>query len=277
MAAAPSVVGMLAERLRETWAARLGLSASAILPCASVSEALRLVANAALLPGDAVRMARPGQLAWAAAVLSAGAAFVDVGRLIGGAVDPATRDASPAARLVILGAPAPTGAMDPHDWPAAPGELRLADATLAASLRGQPSAGADLTLIVLRDPDAPGTPLLAALCGAPEDILALQLLAGPSPLPERIVRAALAASQRIDAAAEAAFLLAVVARAERLRSLLTLGPGQRWLPRAGISQAVSCLAADGHALAAAAQSQGYSAEAWGAFPGGGLVRCALVA
>lgn len=277
VSAAPSVVGMLAQRLRETWAAHLGLSASAILPCASASEALRLVANAVLLPGDTVRMARPGQLAWSAAVLSAGAAFVDVGRLTSGAVDPSTRDASPAARLVILGAPAPTGAVDACAWPAAPSELRLADATLAASLYGQPSADADLSLVVLRDPDAPASPLLAALCGAPDDILALQLLAGPSPLPERLVRTALAVTQRIDAAGEAEFLAVVTRRAERLRSLLTLGPGQQWLPRAGVSQAVACLAADGQALATAAQPLGYSAEAWGAFPGGGLVRCDLLA
>lgn len=275
MDAGPDVSGLLAVRLREMWSALVGVEADALLPCVSTSAALQLVTQACLLPGDTVRLARPGQLSWSAAVLAAGAAYVDVGRVVKGAVDPATAVAAPPGRLAILGAPAPTGADDAGEWPPAADELRLADASLAASLHGYPVANADLTLLVLREPDAPSTSLLCALCGPVVDVQALSSLAGPALLPLPLIRAALAALQRMDHHAEAVFQGYLKTRSQRLIDALSLGPGQRWLPRAGVSHGVQCLAADGASVAAAARKLGYRAEAWSAFPGGGLVRIDL--
>ena len=272
----PDLIAALSVELNRVWASRLEIPPEAMLPCASRADALRLVASAALLPGDRVRIAQPGQEAWAAAIIAAGAAFVDLGRLGDGSLDPSTLAASAPGRLAILGAPAPTGHDDGRSWSARPGELRLADASLAATLGGRVVPEADLSLIILRDPDRPAWPLLAALCGAPADVEALRLLAGPNPLPVALLQRALDAARRISPAREAEFSAALGARAEAIATTLELGPGQIWLPQAGISRAVRCLAADGAALVTQGQRQGYPGAAWGAHPGAGLVRFALL-
>ncbi|MCO4760396.1 MAG: hypothetical protein KC502_02755 [Myxococcales bacterium] len=278
ISASASVHGLLSVRVRERWATLVGVSARSILPCAHASQALSLAAHGALIPSDRVRLARPGSMAWPAAILATGASYIDMGRLNSGALDPSVVTASTRGRFAILGAPAPTGAMDARSWPAANSEPCIWDATLAASLYGAPAERAqpaDLALIALRDPLAPSAPVLVALVGDAAHIDGLQSLAGPSFLPASLLRTALGVLSRIDPAASANFALRMAERAAELRAEVALGPGQSWLPQAGVMQSACCLAADGESLVAAAQRAGFEAAAWTAFPGGGLVRCAL--
>ena len=264
--------GRLVQQLQQRWAERVGLPPEQVLLCRSPEEGLRLVCDGLLTHGDTVNLARPAPTAWLAAVLSAGATFVDIGRLNDGRSDPAVIAAVPTPRLVIAGAPALSGAEDVSAWQGGAAPI-VADATGAARLVGGPVSGASVTLAALRDPSDPRSPLLWALLGPPA--APLRYLMGPSLLPASWANRCLAALRSCDDSAEAELRRALSARATSLEERLPLSAGQSWLPAAGMVRAIRCLAADGASLVPRLTLMGAAAEAHGAFPGRGLVVVSL--
>ncbi len=275
--ATASVPPLLARRVAERWAETAGVSADDLVLCASHSDAARLVAQAALMVDDRCLLARPAPPVWLAAVLAQGAAFVDVGRTVSGAADPAVLAACPPHRLAVLARPACTGGDDVVAWELrgpALDALQVVDATLQGALCGVPADSEHLTLVCLRDPLAPAEPALYAVVG--RDASALQLVQGPAQLPAALLRRALSIFARVSPEVERAFTAGLAERAATLAAALPLGPGQAWLPQAGVERAVQCLGADGDALVAAAQGEGAAAASYPGFPGGGLVRISLL-
>ncbi len=273
--------GALAEEVRDRWAAAIGCDPDALVLCASVAEAARLCCMALLRPEDTALLARPCAATWPAAVLGAGAAFVDVGRLADGVIDPAgARFAAEAhsGALWLLDAPTLTGASDCDAlWPVLEAAHRaddrttiVVDATAELTYVGAGDALASpcsATLLALRDPLAPQTPLLCAVRVGPEDFGGPAALLGPARLPAPLLELAMAALGRAHIAdpttmrAEAAALREAVAAA-----LATAGdahPGISMLGGPGLQVALRCDGGDGAAVARLLGRHGLCADAYG--------------
>src|SRR5258708_2761848 len=75
--------------LQSRWAAWLGVQPADVLLAATAHDAWHLLARAVFLPNDVAIIAEPSLSAFPAAVLAAGAAYVDVGRRHRGEIAPA--------------------------------------------------------------------------------------------------------------------------------------------------------------------------------------------
>ncbi len=284
--------GALAEQVRDRWAAAIGCAPEALVLCASVAEAARLCCAAFLRPTDTALLARPSSVTWPAAVLGAGAAFVDLGRLADGAVDPAgarfAAEAHPGA-LWLLDAPSLSGADDCADlWSTLEAAHRSDDgATVVIDASrelayvgagGARVAPCSATLLALRDPLAPQAALLCAVRVGPEDFGGPAALLGPAQLPAPLLELALAALQRAEHADPAALADQAAALSEAVTAALTTAvgahPGVARLGGLGLHVALRCDGGDAVAVAKLLGRHGLCADAYG---GGAMRDLVLVA
>lgn len=269
-----SVIDSLVEQLRERWSALLGVAAEDLVVCASASDALGLMARCLLAPADVAVLAQPCDVVIPAGVVSAGAVYVDVGRLMDGRLD------APAANAALLGnpqavlfaaSPSLGGADDlaqvaEDNWRAV-----VADARYARSLAGDVSAinaGADAVVVVLRDPAEPTAPLLYGVVCAPGCGVAVAAVLGPAPLPALLLRAAICAVDWLQGRGRedtANWAAEIAENALKLEFLLA--------DRAGISVQIGgttalvwCLDGVVESIAQTVRSAGFSASGFGPHP-----------
>jgi hypothetical protein len=256
--------GDVTHEVQRLWAARLGVAAADLVLAGSDAEATRLVLQALLAPGDVLLLAEPVAHDVPGAVLTTGAAYVDLGRLHDGALDPAalaTARARHPDAVLWLHAPGLFGEVDA--WPvngshASKDSLPravLVDARLQPGWHAGPvlPAGVLAALVALRDPDEPEAPVLHAVVCAPGTGADLQLLQGPVNWPPVLMQQALAILRGLDAeptwpaAADAQMTFAY----QVLADALAHRPGVRLQPAAGVWAAAECLAGDAAEVARA--------------------------
>lgn len=272
--------------LRQRWAAHLGVRAADLLPCASSADAWRLLCGASLGSDAVALLAEPTAVQLPAAILSAGAAYLDLGRDGGGRIDPGalTRACQlhPAA-LLVGESPSLFGSDDASDWGAPAAQRpRLLDARHAAAWAGEGTVpdAVQATVICLRDPDAPASPLMHAIVCQPGDGEALRAIQGPGALPLVLLEAALATLARIAAAADGeltAWQTALAATHRRFCELAHDHPGAVCFPAGGTRAAIECRAGDAAALFEPMQSAGLVVDAFGGHPMRDLLICDLAA
>lgn len=282
-----------AEALQSRWAERLGAQADDLLLFASAEEAAGLACGALLAPGDVALLARPCAALWPAAALASGAAFVDVGRLADGRLDPAGvayAAATHPAGVWLLDAPSLAGQDDVALWSEAmatgaptsqpcaialvdmrdaPGHGAAAGAALAVPARdlGAAAAGQVIaTLHALRDPAAPAWPLLVGLRVEPGQGREISALRGAASLPPLLVERAALALARADVAADRDASDRAATIVEQIAAQAAGWSGAVLLARAGWHQAVRCDAGDAVAFAAALASLGLPAAAYNRHP-----------
>ncbi len=274
----------LAERdylgeIRRQWATLLRQAGAPLKPddllvCASDREAVDLALGRLLQPGDVVLRAEPVAGQVALTTLAAGARYLDVGRTEQGLPDAAglvlALQAHPEA--VFWGeVPALTCADDLAGSAARPARARIADCTAAAWDTELPDA--DACVLALRDPDAPGEPVLYGVATRTGWGSELESLHGRGHFSERAQLHALAVLQGLVAQPR----WPEVRRSEvaELASQF-LGAASNW-PGAvapshfGLRAAVRCLAADPQALAARLHPQFLQLRALPAHPAGSLL------
>lgn len=274
----------LSDSLRRRWAAHLGLNPADLLPCATAAEAWRLLCTACLLPGDVALLAEPGSLHLPTAVLAAGAAYLDLSRDGQGAIPTA---AFSRARLMhpnalFLGErPSLLGTDDTAGLLFIAAEVtRLIDARHVAAWAGLGAADvADhATVICLRDPDAPATPLLHAVVCQPGSGAALSAIQGPSSLPLALLEAGLSALSRVARCQDtelAVWRAAMAVALGRFHASAADHPGAVVFPAAGTRAAIECRAGDAAALFESSQAAGLAVRAYGGHPMRNLLVCDL--
>lgn len=275
-----------AEALQARWAARLGAEADDLLLFASAEEAARLACSALLLPHDVALLARPSASLWPASALATGAAFVDVGRLADGRLDPAgiafAAESHPGG-LWLLEQPSLAGQDDVAAWSASLPATHGASACPAAlvDVSGAPGHGASVlalapgdadgrhvlaSLHALRDPLEPAWPTLYALRVAPGQGRQLAALLGGSSLPMPLLERASAALSRADEAADRVALERIATVVAQVNALAAGWSGAAPLAGGGWRQAVRCDAGDSVAFAEALAHVGLIAAAYGRHP-----------
>lgn len=278
------------EALQARWATALGASPDDLLLFASAQEAARLACSALMAPGDLALLARPATALWPAAVLATGAAFVDLGRLADGRLDPAGvafAAEAHAGALWLLDQPSLTGHDDLATWSAAldeaprpPSPARaLLDVTDApghgasAATLAPVDVRAELlaSLHALRDPLEPAWPLLFALRVQPGEGRALAALRGPATLPMPLVERASLVWQRADMAADAHAAIRISAVRAEVAARAERWPGAAVVGTSGWRIAVRCDGGDAEALAAELQASGLPAMGHGRHPMRSLV------
>lgn len=274
----------LAERdylgeIRRLWASLLRQSGAPLDPgdlliCASDREAVELALGRLLQPGDVVLWAEPVAGQVALTTLAAGARYLDVGRAAQGMPDAAALalalQAHPSA--VFWGeVPALTCADDLAGPAAVAARARIADCTAAAWDSELPDA--DACVLALRDPDAPGEPVLYGVAARPGWGSELESLHGRGHFSERAQLHALAVLQGLTEQPhwpavrrrEAAELAGQFVHAARD------WPGAVDAGQFGLRAAVRCLAADPQALAVRLHPQFLQLRALPAHPAGSLL------
>lgn len=268
-----SVVDSLAFETRKAWADHLGISAEDLLLCAGASDAVSLLCRAVLAPNDVAVVAEPTPVQVPAAVLSAGARYVDVGRRQDGTID--TEAAARAAHEHddaiawaggLIGGDDVAALADAAQW-----RCLFADASAAIALGGDVRAlgqGAHAVVIALSDPDADATPVLHAVATCPGLGGGLQAVLGPAVLPLPIYERALVTIERLEAEPEASarFAQQLADIAERIRAKTPQLPGIVDLGRTGRTLAFACLASNAEEVAQAWQQAGFRATAYGGHP-----------
>lgn len=294
--AGPDLRSASFDALQARWAARLAADAADVLLFAGADEAARLVCSALLTPGDVALLARPCGALWPAATLATGAAFVDVGRLADGRLDPAgvafaatahprapwlleapalgghddaadravalaaSEEASAGAAIAVVDATAASG----HGADAAPLEASTPTSLVAPAT---PRAGRVVaSLHALRDPLEPAWPLLYALRTEPGQGRALALQRGPATLPMPLIERAGLALQRVDRAADERAAERVAAVVAQVAAAAAAWSGAVVLAPAGWRVAVRCDAGDAAAFVATLAAQGLAASAFGPHP-----------
>lgn len=251
-----SVQGQWAEPVRRRWAEHLQVQTGDLVLAATAADAFRLVLQALLAPGDVALVAEPAPVAALGAILAAGAAYVDLGRLHDGDIDAKALaralQAHPDA-VIVLEQPSLFGTDDRAALGHAQARALVIDARHALGWAGpadlEPRATA--TLVALRDPDQPAQPVLHAVVCAPGTGADLVLLQGPACWPEAPMRLALAV---LDGLREQPhWPLSVETQLDARYSEFALAlkdlAGVRLLPRGGFRAAAECLAGDGAAVA----------------------------
>ncbi len=239
----------LARGVQLRWAEQLGVDPADLVLVGSESEAFRLVLHGLLAPGDVALVAGPAPVAGLAAILAAGAQFVDVGRLHDGRIDRQALERAlevhPQA-VVLAEQPSLFGTRDSDVVGDLPVRARILASAHAQGWLGprdlDPRATA--TLVALRDPDRPQVPVFHAIICAPGTGADLMLLQGPAAWPEAIVRQALAVLEGLRDQPD--WPMRTEARLARhhatFQSVLADLPGVQLLPRAGWRVAAECLA-----------------------------------
>lgn len=265
--------GDVSHEVQRLWAARLGVECADLVLAGSDAEAARLVLHALLAPGDVLLLAEPVAHDVPGAVLTTGAAYVDLGRLHDGALDPAalaTARARHPGAVLWLHAPGLFGETDPQPSAEPAPRAVLVDARLQPGWHAGAvlPAGALAALVALRDPDEPEAPVLHAVVCAPGTGADLQQLQGPVQWPPALMQQALAILRGLDAqpdwpaAAEAQMAQAYAV----LASALAGRPGVRLQPAAGVWAAAECLAGDAAEVARALAQVVGPVQAFAAHP-----------
>lgn len=240
--------------LRRAWAAQLAVDPADLVPVATGADALRLVFQSLLAPGDTVLLAEPAPADALQAILATGARYVDVGRGAQGDVDAAGlhRALGWHASPVLFGqAPGLFGA---SDVPALGAQSRaravVIDARMDARWAGPPLFGDRplATVVALRDLADPRLGVAHAVVCATGTGAQLAGLRGAEALPVPLSRAALAVLQELaqSPARVVDAELAMQARYDEFTSLIRrMGrPGVTVLPRAGTVASAECAAGD---------------------------------
>lgn len=272
--------------LRRRWAAHLDVQAEDLLICASAAEAWRLLCGACLPPEAVVLLAEPAAIVLPAAVLGAGAAYLDLGRDGRGEIDNAAvaRACQLHPDALLLGErPSLFGTDDGAAWgDSAALRPRLLDARYGAVWAGEGAAdgAAEATVICLRDPDSPARPLLHAIVCQAGSGEALGAIQGPDALPVLLLEAALATLGRI-AGAEPGELetwrAKLAATHRRFSALAAQHPGAVTFAPGGTRAAIECRAGDAGALFEPMQAAGLVIDAYGGHPMRDLLVCDLAA
>lgn len=270
-----SVDESLQQQLRERWAQTLGVATDDLVLVTTRSDAWNLLCRALLVPGDVALIAQPCAVALPAAIVAAGASFVDVGRRVDGHVDQQTAARAlreNQAAIACLQAPNLSGSLD--HWPADSARPRavLVDACHAARHSGATyslSQGADVAVITLRDPDSPGQALLHAAVCKPGTGHALSRLTGPSMLPHVLLRQSLATlaviADRGDTADERLQARLVSAR-NLVAKVLDALPNLLIQHDEGMSLLIWCLDGDVRPVVSLLGKAGFTATGHGAHP-----------
>jgi hypothetical protein len=242
------VAGDLAPAVQTRWAAHLRVDPSDLVLCATEAEACRLVLHGLLAPGDVALLAEPAPVPVLGAILSTGAAFVDVGRLHDGRIDAKALHLALTAHpqaIVIGEQPSLFGTEDRAVLQDLPARATVLSATHAQGFAGPQDLdpGALATLVALRDPDRPQVPVLHAVVCQPGTGADLMLLQGPAGFAEVTLRQALAVLEglRDQPAWTDATEARLQAHVERFTQALQGLAGVRILPRSGWRQAAECL------------------------------------
>jgi hypothetical protein len=267
---------------RQRWAALLAVESEDLVLCASAGDAMRLVTGALLEPVDVALVAEPTATAIVASVVAVGASYLDLSRLQSGQIDPSAlaRGIEMHPQAVAIGeAPNLFGTSDRQTLTGVAAGLRavVLDARGDGGLYGRRvDDGEDVaaTILLLRDPDDPASPLLHTVLCRRGTGRALCSLQGIDCLPVRLLQDAIAALDRIAVIGEPgqqrwtshleAGYEAVVAQAEHR-------PGAVVFPRAGSRAVVQCMAGDGVALVEDLARLGVAALAHGPHPMRNLV------
>lgn len=238
------------------WAESLHVDPADLVLVGSEAEAFRLVLHGLLAPGDVALVAGPAPVAGLAAILAAGAQFVDVGRLHDGRIDRQALERAlevhPEA-VLLAEQPSLFGTDDAEVLGDLPVRARILAAAQAQGWLGPRALDplATATIVALRDPDLPQVPVFHAVVCARGTGADLMLLQGPAAWPEAIVRQALAVLDGLRDRPD--WPARTEARLDRhhatwVRALTNL-PGVRILPRAGWRAAAECLAGNSEEVA----------------------------
>ncbi|MBM4343616.1 MAG: hypothetical protein FJ100_09595, partial [Deltaproteobacteria bacterium] len=210
------------------WPGGSAVAADELVLCGSGREALGLALGGLLIPGDTVLVARPAAVDALATVLGRGARYVDVGRLHDGAVDAAAA-ARAAGRhpdaVAWMEAPGLLAEDDAPAWAGVAVRARIADLRHAGWPTALPEA--DAVLLALRDPDAPGTPVLWAVAARGGAAGLLGAIGGAGDLPAGTLSrsAAVLRGWAVDPGWVAAVLRHCAERARLLSDLALVHPG----------------------------------------------------
>ncbi len=272
--------------LRHRWAKHLGVQGDDLLPCASASDAWRLLCSATMLPGDVALLAQPCDTALPAAVLSTGASWLDLSRDGEGAIDATavTRAAELHPGAILLAESPSLFGGDDTAIEAGSSGLRamLADARHGPGLAGEGALveRAEATVIALRDPDDPAAPALHAIVCRPGSGPMLRAIQGSDPLPEALLEqglAHLAVLARLGSSAATSWRNDLAASRQRFVELVTAHPGAVIFAGQGTRAAVECRAGDAAVVAGTLMAAHLSVSAGNAHPMRNLVVCDLAA
>ena len=276
LSAGGSVGWSLHEQVQLRWATALGIEADDLVLCGSAAHAWTTLSRCLLLPGDVAAIARPCPVELPAAVLGAGASFVDLGRSTQGEIQPAVvaKVAAAHANAVALGQRFSWfGTDDLKALAAVQWRAILIDATGTDALVGSASAldeGADAAVIALRDPDQPVQPLLWAIACRAGEGPGVAAIGGPGHLPLLLLRAGLASLDAIaagPASHHVAWRDQLRQRREALRASLTDRPGVHWsIADGGVTAAALCLDGDVDAVAGPLRVAGFAATGFAPHP-----------
>ncbi len=264
----------MATAVRARWAQHVRARTDDILLFATAEDAMRAAVHALLAPNDVVLLARPLPPDWIACVLQAGARYVDVGRRYDGFaqtggwnVAAAQRAAAAHPEAVAIAETCTWGGADDAAVAAAlPLRAFIKDARNTLHCLG-PVLGlerATVTLVALRDPDAPSPAVLYALIAPDQHGAALRAAVGPTAVPAVLAEHAFAVLEGVDRDPTWAdrAIARITERNAAWRTALAGRPGVEVLPPAGTEAAALCLGGDGDAIAADLVGQFLTVRAW---------------
>ena len=256
------------------WSRHLNVPPNDMLLFATAEEAMRAAVHALVATHDVVLLARPLPPAWIAAVLQTGARYVDVGRRFDGPsaiggwnADAAVRAAAAHPEAVAIAETASwTGAPDAATAGALPLRATIADARRTAACLGPvlTSERATLTLVALRDPDDPVTPVVHALIAPEGQGVALRVAVGPTALPQAVAERAFAVLDGLGRNPDWQHASEVRLRAcgQAWHAALEGRPGVIAFAPVGLEAAALCLADDGEQIAAELVADFLTVRAW---------------
>ena len=275
--------------VRVRWSHHVRVVPDAIMLFATAEEAARAAIQALFVPNDVALVAQPMPPHWVGAVLHSGARYVDVGRRFDGPLPTGAwhRQAAERAALAhpeavaIVEAPAWSGADDSQLALQLPVRATIVDATRSAHCLG-PALTAQrgtFTLVALRDPDDPVTPVLYGLVGAADADLEARVAIGPTAVPALLAERAFAILDGLARHPDwpAATATRLEARYAEWRRALAGRPGVVDLGQAGLEASALCLGDDGAAIARELTLNFPGVQAWPMAPMRGLLTVHLLA